>query len=49
MNFFKIITRIEKKVIQEVLKAQALAQADGKKTKKRKIIKLKMLQILPII
>ena len=31
-----VITRIEKKVIQEVLKAQALAQADGKKTKKKK-------------
>ena len=44
-----VITRIEKKVIKEVLKAQALAQADGKKTKKRKTIKLKMLLILPII
>ena len=31
-----VITRIEKKVIKEVLKAQALAQADGKKTKKKK-------------
>ena len=31
-----VITRIEKKVIQEVLKAQALAQADGKKTKEKK-------------
>ena len=31
-----VITRIEKKVIQEVLKAQALAQADGKKTKQKK-------------
>ena len=31
-----VITRIEKKVIQEVLKVQALAQADGKKTKKKK-------------
>ena len=31
-----VITRIEKKVIQEVLKAQALAKADGKKTKKKK-------------
>ena len=31
-----VITRIEKKVIQEVLKAQALAQADVKKTKKKK-------------
>ena len=30
-----VITRIEKKVIKEVLKAQALAQADGKKTKKK--------------
>ena len=31
-----VITRIEKKVIKEVLKAQALAQAYGKKTKKKK-------------
>ena len=44
-----VITRIEKKVIQEVLKAQALAQATVKKRKKRKTIKLKMLLILPII
>ena len=31
-----IISRIEKKQIKEVLKAEALAKADGKKTKKKK-------------
>ena len=31
-----VITRIEKKVIKEVLKTQALAEADGKKTIKKK-------------
>lgn len=31
-----VISRIEKKQIKEVLKAEALAKADGKKTKKKK-------------
>ena len=36
-----VITKIEKKEIKEVLKAQALAKADGKKVKKKKKTQVK--------
>mgnify|MGYP001268482097 CR=1 FL=1 len=36
-----VITKIEKKEIKEVLKAQALAKADGKKAKKKKQTQVK--------
>ena len=36
-----VITKIEKKEIKEVLKAQALAKADGKKSKKKKQTQVK--------
>ena len=36
-----VITKIEKKEIKEVLKAQALAEADGKKSKKKKQTQVK--------
>ena len=45
-----VISKIEKKKIKEVLKAQALAKADGKKAKKRgKRLKLKILRMSLII
>ena len=44
-----VISRIEKKQIKEVLKAEALAKADGKKNeKRRRKTKLKILKMLHI-